>query len=140
GGIAQGYKEQLATDIFDKVIEPFANYGFNKSHAACYALISYQTAYLKAHYPAEFMASLLTADQENSDRIIIDISECELMGIKILPPDINESYEGFTVIHDDTIRYGLSAVKNLGKDTIEQILLARKKEPFRNLADLIHRI
>src|SRR5690606_33162934 len=82
----------------------------------------------------------LTADQENSDRIIIDISECELMGIKILPPDINESYEGFTVIHDDTIRYGLSAVKNLGKDTIEQILLARKKEPFRNLADLIHRI
>jgi DNA polymerase-3 subunit alpha len=95
---------------------------------------------LKAHYPAEFMASLLTADQENTDRIVIDVSECELMGIKILPPNINESYEGFTVISDDTIRYGLSAVKNLGKDTIDQILQARKKSPFKNLADLIHRI
>jgi len=140
GGIAQGYKEQLATDIFDKVIEPFANYGFNKSHAACYAMISYQTAFLKAHFPAEFMAALLTADQENTDRVIIDISECELMNIQILPPDINESYEGFTVINDSTIRYGLSAIKNLGKDTIEQILKARKKTPFKDLADLIHRI
>lgn len=140
GGIKQGYKKELATDIFDKVIEPFANYGFNRSHAACYAMISYQTAYLKAHYPAEFMASLLTADQENSDRLVIDIGECEILGIKMLPPDINESFKGFTVISDDTIRYGLSAIKNLGADTIASLLLARKDEPFKDLADLLHRI
>jgi len=140
GGIAQGYDKKLATDIFDKVIEPFANYGFNKSHAACYGLISYQTGYLKAHYPAEFMAALLTADQDNSDRVIIDIRECEEMGIKMLPPDINESYVGFTVIDDKTIRYGLSAVKNLGRDTIEKVLVAREDGPFKDLADLIHRI
>lgn len=141
GGVAQGYKEKLATDIFDKVIEPFANYGFNKSHAACYGLISYQTAYLKAHYPAEFMAALLTSDQDNTDRVIIDIKECEEMGIKILPPDINESFNNFMVTGDQTIRYGLSAVKNLGKDTIEHMLDARKDGgPFKDLADLIHRI
>ncbi len=141
GGVAQGYKEKLATDIFDKVIEPFANYGFNKSHAACYGLISYQTAYLKAHYPAEFMAALLTADQDNTDRVVIDIRECEEMGIKILPPDINESYQNFMVTGENTIRYGLTAVKNLGKDTIEHMLEARKEGgAFKDLADLIHRV
>lgn len=140
GGVEQGYSKQLATDIFDKVIEPFANYGFNKSHAACYGLIAYQTAYLKAHYPAEFMAALLTADQDNTDRVIIDIRECEEMGITILPPDINESEERFAVIDDQTIRYGFSAIKNLGKDTIETILEARKEGKFTRLADLIHRI
>ncbi len=141
GGVAQGYNKKLATDIFDKVIEPFANYGFNKSHAACYGLISYQTAYLKAHYPAEFMAALLTADQDNTDRVIIDIGECEELGIKILPPDINESSENFTVIDDQTIRYGLTAIKGLGKDTIENILLTREDgTAFKDLADLIHRL
>ncbi|MDP2691792.1 MAG: DNA polymerase III subunit alpha [bacterium] len=141
GGVTQGYSEKLATDIFDKVIEPFSNYGFNKSHAACYAMISYQTAYLKAHYPAEFMAALLTADQDNTDRVIIDIRECEVMGITILPPDINESYKGFTVTANNTIRYGLSAIKNLGADTIDHISKARKERgPFRDLADLLHRI
>jgi DNA polymerase-3 subunit alpha len=141
GGVAQGYKEKLATDIFDKVIEPFANYGFNKSHAACYGYISYQTAYLKAHYPSEFMAALLTSDQDNTDRVIIDIRECEEMGINILPPDINESFYNFMVTGENTIRYGLSAVKNLGKDTVEHMLEARKEgEEFKDLADLIHRI
>jgi len=141
GGVAQGYDEKLATDIFDEVIEPFANYGFNKSHAACYAMISFQTAYLKAHYPADFMAALLTADQDNTDRVIIDISECEEIQIRILPPDINQSYKGFTVIDDQTIRYGLSAVKNLGSDTIENILRTRKEGgEFTDLADLIHRL
>jgi len=141
GGVEQGYDKKLATDIFDKVIEPFANYGFNKSHAACYGLIAYQTAYLKAHYPAEFMAALLTSDQDNTDRVIIDIGECEEMGITILPPDINESSENFTVTGEQTIRYGLSAVKNLGKDTIEQMLIARKDGgAFKDIADLIHRI
>ena len=141
GAIAQGYDKKLATEIFDKVIEPFANYGFNKSHAACYAMISYQTAYLKAHYPSEFMAALLTADQDNSDRLIIDIKECEEMGIKILPPHVNESYKGFTVIDDKTIRYGLLAIKNLGNDTISHITDSMKKYgPFKDLADLIDRI
>jgi|CXWL01.1.fsa_nt_gi DNA polymerase-3 subunit alpha len=141
GGIEQGYEKKLATDIFDKVIEPFANYGFNKSHAACYAMISYQTAYLKAHHSAAFMAALLSSDQDNIDRVIIDIGEAEIMGITILPPNINESEESFTVIDQETIRYGLSAIKNLGKDTIDQILIARHQgQPFKDLADLIHRI
>jgi DNA polymerase III subunit alpha len=141
GGVAQGYTKQLATDIFDKVIEPFANYGFNKSHAACYALIAYQTAYLKAHYPAEFMAALLTCDQENTDRVVIDIGECEEMGIKILPPDVNESLERFSVVDDQRIRYGLTAIKNLGRDTIETIVTERETNGiYKSLADLITRI
>lgn len=141
GAIKQAYAKTLATEIFDQVIEPFSNYGFNKSHAACYAMISYQTAYLKAHYPAEFMASLLTCDQENTDRVIIDISECESMGIKILPPEINESYRGFTVIDDRTIRYGLSAIKNLGEDAIETITMLRKESgPFQSLSDFLTRM
>ncbi len=140
GGVQQGYREELATEIFDKVIEPFANYGFNKSHAACYAMISYQTAYLKAHYPAEFMASLLTCDQENIDRVVIDIGECELMGLKVLPPEVNQSFEGFTVIDEKTIRYGLSAIKNLGQDTITEILKARKDSPFSNLGNFLERV
>ncbi|MDF2378971.1 MAG: DNA polymerase III subunit alpha [Candidatus Gracilibacteria bacterium] len=140
GGVEQGYSKKLATDIFDKVIEPFANYGFNKSHAACYGLISYQTAYLKAHYPADFMAALLSCDQENTDRVIIDIKECEEMGIKILPPSINESMEKFTVINDNAIRYGLTAIKGLGSDTIEKIVEAREEGPFKDLADLITRL
>ncbi|MDP3975360.1 MAG: DNA polymerase III subunit alpha [bacterium] len=141
GGVKQGYDQKLATDIFDKVIEPFANYGFNKSHAACYALIAYQTAYLKAHFPAEFMAALLSADQENTDRVVIDIGECELMNITVLPPDINESLKSFTVIDEKTIRYGLTAIKNLGQDTIDHIIATRKEGGlFQDLADLIQRL
>ncbi len=139
GGVGQGYEEKLATEIFDKVIEPFSNYGFNKSHAACYAMISYQTAYLKAHYPAEFMASLMTCDQENIDRVVIDIGECELMGLAVLPPEINQSFEGFTVIDEKTIRYGLSAIKNLGQDIIAEILKARKESAFSNLGNFLER-
>lgn len=140
GSVRQGYRKELATDIFDTVIEPFANYGFNRSHAACYAMISYQTAYLKAHFPAEFMAALMTCDQENLDRVVIDIHECELMDIKILPPDINESREAFSVTDDHTIRYGLSAIKNLGADSIRSILEAREEGPFTTLTDLLIRI
>src|SRR3989339_530784 len=111
--------KRLAEDTFASM-EKFAEYGFNKSHAACYALISYQTAYLKANYPAEFMASLLTSDQENMDRVAIEIDECKQMGIEVLPPDINESFRTFTVVADSlktnnpTIRFGLQAIRNFG--------------------------
>ncbi len=141
GGVKKGYTKKLATEIFDEVIEPFANYGFNKSHAACYAMIAYQTAYLKAHYPAEFMAALLTAEQENSDRVAVNIEECGQMGIEILPPDINESLKGFTVIDDKTIRFGLAAVKNLGGDTIGSIIEAREKGGnFQDIGDFAGRL
>ena len=141
GGVKQGYTKKLATEIFDKVIEPFANYGFNKSHAACYAMIAYQTAYLKAHYPAEFMAALLTAEQENSDRVAVNIEECNRMGISILPPDVNESLKGFTVIGDKEIRFGLAAIKNLGDDTIESIIKARKDgDHFKTIGEFANRL
>ncbi|MEK7146351.1 MAG: DNA polymerase III subunit alpha, partial [Patescibacteria group bacterium] len=91
GAIKEGQDRKLAIKIFDDVIEPFAGYGFNKSHAACYALIAYQTAYLKAHFPAEFMAALLTSDADNTDRVVIEIQECRHMNIEVLPPDVNES-------------------------------------------------
>jgi DNA polymerase-3 subunit alpha len=141
GGVKQGYTKKLATKIFDDVIEPFANYGFNKSHAACYAMIAYQTAYLKARYPAEFMAALLTAEQENSDRVAINIDECNRMGIAILPPDVNESLKGFTVIDEKEIRFGLAAIKNLGDDTIENIIKARKEGgDFQNIGGFANRL
>jgi DNA polymerase-3 subunit alpha len=140
GGVKKGYTKRLATDIFDEVIEPFANYGFNKSHAACYAMIAYQTAYLKAHYPAEFMAALLTAEQENSDRVAINIEECSRMGINILPPDVNESLKGFTVIDDKTIRFGFAAIKNLGDDTIEHIIKTRDAGIFESIGGFASRL
>jgi len=101
GGVKNGIAKEQVEKIFS-FIEPFAGYGFNRSHAACYALISYQTAYLKAHWPAEFMAALLTSDQQNTDRITIEIEECRKMGIKIMPPDINESFASFTVVTSGT--------------------------------------
>ncbi|PID55393.1 DNA polymerase III subunit alpha, partial [candidate division KSB3 bacterium] len=97
GCVQQGVKRDVAEKVFS-FIEPFAGYGFNRSHAACYGLIGYQTAYLKAHYPAEFMAALMTSDQGNTDRIAIEAAECRDMGIDVLPPDINESFEEFAVI------------------------------------------
>ncbi len=95
------------------MIQPAANYSFNKSHAACYALISYQTAYLKAHYRAEFLTSMMTSDEENMDRIILEVGEAQAHGIEILRPDINESLKHFTYIDDTHIRFGLKAIKGL---------------------------
>ena len=92
GAVANGHDEKFAKEVFEKVIEPFAGYGFNKSHAACYAMISYRTAYLKANYPTEFMAALLSADADNTDRVVLEIMECEEMGISVLPPSINDSF------------------------------------------------
>ncbi|MBI5182146.1 MAG: DNA polymerase III subunit alpha, partial [Nitrospirae bacterium] len=116
--------EKKAEKIFE-LIEYFAGYGFNKSHSAAYALIAYQTAYLKANYPVEFMASLLTSEIGNTDKIVRYISECKSMGIKILPPDVNESSKQFTIV-EEGIRFGLAAVKNVGEAAIEAIISARE--------------
>jgi len=151
GAVTKGYDETLAIKIFDKVIEPFAGYGFNKSHGASYAMIAYQTAYLKAHYPTEFMTALMSADYGNTDRIVIEIGECEQMGIQVLPPDVNESRTNFTVVpakggstfggeDSDTIRFGLSAIKGLGDQSVEMIIAARGEEPFKSIADFATRV
>lgn len=130
---------QVAVKIFE-LIEFFAGYGFNKSHSAAYALLAFQTAYLKAHYPVEFMAALLTSVMESADRVPFYIAECQSMGIKVLPPDINESRENFMVIGPN-IRFGLAAVKNVGKGAILAILAARDQEgSFRSLQDFCKRI
>lgn len=145
GCIKEGIDKKIGEKVFD-FIEPFAGYGFNRSHAACYALIGYQTAYLKAHYPAEFMAALLTSDQDNIDRVAIEISECIKMGIEVLPPHVNESFEEFAVIVDpetkkERIRFGLNAVKNVGHTIAHEIVEERKRSgKFKNLTDFIERI
>jgi len=148
GCIKQGVKKEVAEKIFS-FIEPFAGYGFNRSHAACYGLIGYQTAYLKAHYPAEFMAALMTADQGNTDRIAIEAAECRDMGIKVLAPDINESFQEFAVIYDDKdtqkqnprIRFGLNAIKNLGKPVAKEIVAERKRNgKYVDLTDVCTRV
>jgi len=127
-----------AEAVFDQM-EKFAEYGFNKSHSAAYALVSYQTAYLKAHYPVEFMAALLTEDRENTDKVIKNINEIRTMGIAILPPDINASSQDFTV-HDSDIRFGLGAVKGIGSAAIEAIVEARREGDFCSLHDFCERV
>lgn len=144
GCLTNNIPERVAVQTWE-LIEPFARYGFNKAHSACYATIAYQTAYFKANYPAQFMASLLTADQHNSDRIAIEVEECRQMGIAVLPPDVNESYESFTVVASekgsyDRIRFGLSAIKNVGEQVAKSIIAERKaKGPFASLEDFITR-
>lgn len=142
--IKHNIQQRIAEKVFD-FIEPFAGYGFNRSHAACYALIGYQTAYLKAHFPAEFMAALLTSDQDNIDRIAIEVFECREMGMEVLAPDINESFEEFAVIKGadgvERIRFGLNAVKNVGHNVAHEIVAERKKNgKYKNIADLISRV
>ncbi len=126
GAVKNKIERRIAEKIFS-LIEHFAGYGFNKSHSAAYATISYRTAYLKANYPVEFMTALLTSEKDNTDKIVEYIDEAERMGIKILPPDVNESYANFTMINKNEIRFGLSAVKNVGEGSIESIIEARKK-------------
>jgi DNA polymerase-3 subunit alpha len=141
GAINNGYNKKIAVKIFDEVIEPFAGYGFNKAHAACYSLIAYQTAYLKTHFTAEFMAALLSSDSGNLDRIAIEIMDCEDLGIKVLPPLINSSLAHFTVVDDVTIRFGLCAIKGLGENTARQIIKIREEGgPFLLIEDFAKRI
>jgi DNA polymerase-3 subunit alpha len=109
-------------------IEPFAAYGFNKGHSASYSVVSYQTAFMKANYTVEFMAALMSAESGDETKIYAAVEECKAMGIAVLPPDVNESMDDFTVVDDRTIRFGLGAIKNLGSDVIESIKLARDKK------------
>ena len=139
GCLANNIDNNMAEKLFT-FIEPFAGYGFNRSHAACYALIGYQTAYLKAHFPVQFMAALLTQDMGNQDKTIKNIAECREMGIKILPPDLNESQADFTVV-GNSIRFGLAAVKNVGLKAVESIIDVRNSGgPFKSLMDFCERI
>ncbi|MBI4972608.1 MAG: DNA polymerase III subunit alpha [Candidatus Omnitrophica bacterium] len=127
GCIKNDISESVANKIFDQ-IEYFSGYGFNRSHSAAYAMISYRTAYLKANYPVEFMSALLTSERDNTDKIVEYVNEATHMGIKVLPPDINESEALFKVVDKDTIRFGLLAVKNVGRGAVESIIQARSKK------------
>ncbi len=140
GALKNGIDKKTAEDIYD-LIAYFAGYGFNKSHSVSYAFLSYQTAYLKAHYPVEYMAALLTSIMQFTDKVVKYIKECQNMGLKILPPDINESLIDFTVVDRKTIRFGLAAVKNVGRAAVENIIMERKKNgPFSSLIDFCHRV
>ncbi|MBK1692330.1 DNA polymerase III subunit alpha [Ectothiorhodospira mobilis] len=136
GALEQGVEEATATYIFD-LMEKFAGYGFNKSHSAAYALLSYQTAWLKCHYPAAFMAAVLSADMDHTDKIVHLIDECRSMDLEVIPPDVNASSHEFTVRDPRTIVYGLGAIKGVGESAIQVLLEARAGGgPFRDLDDL----
>ena len=140
GAVKNGIEKKTAGAIYD-LIAYFAGYGFNKSHSVSYAFLSYQTAYLKAHYPVEFMAALLTSIMQNTDKVVKYIKECQNMGLKILPPDINESLIDFTVVDDQTIRFGLAAVKNVGRVAVENTINERKEGGnFSSLLDFCQRV
>jgi DNA polymerase-3 subunit alpha len=140
GAAARGVDQRLAAHIFD-LMEKFAGYGFNKSHSAAYALLSYQTAYLKAHYPAAFMAAVLSADMDHTDKIVTLIDECANMGLKVQPPDVNASSYTFGMADERTIRYGLGAIKGVGRSAVEAITEERESRgPYRGLPDLCRRV
>lgn len=139
GCVANGISEQVASQIYDDMMD-FAKYAFNKSHAACYAVVAYQTAYLKYYYPVEFMAALMTSVIDNSSKVAEYIMTCRSMGITILPPDINQGESGFSVT-DKSIRYALTAIKSVGRPVIESVVEERKlRGPYTNLKDFITRM
>jgi DNA polymerase-3 subunit alpha len=137
--VAMGHPKKLASDIAAQ-IETFGRYGFNKSHSVAYSVLSYQTAWLKTWYPGEFMAALLSSEIGSTDKVVQYINEARELGLDVLPPDVNESGFKFTVVSDTRIRFGLGAVRNVGRGAIESILAAREQGPFRDLADLVDRI
>lgn len=141
GAVKHGVEKSIAEKFWADV-EGFADYAFNKSHAACYAMIAYQTAYLKAHYPAAFMAALMTSDYDDTDRLAIEISECQHMGIEVLPPDVNESFVEFAVVPGKKqVRFGMNAIKNVGTGAVEEILTARKKDgSFVSIEDFFGKV
>ncbi len=141
GAVKHSGADPKLAEKFWAQLEEFANYCFNKSHAACYGLIAYQTAYLKAHYPDAFMAALMTSDQNDIDRLAIEINECKHMGIKVLPPDVNEGFVEFAVVPDKKeIRFGMAAVKGVGTGAVEEILRARKDGKFSSVEDFAKRV
>lgn len=138
GCVANGIPAEVANAIFDEM-SSFASYAFNKSHAAAYAVVAYQTAYFKTHYPRQFMAALLTSVLDNTDKVIGYTAECQRLGLRILPPDVNSSGMGFTV-EGDALRFGLRAVKNVGRNFIESILHLREDAPYTSLYDFCKRM
>lgn len=142
GAVNQSGASETMMEKFWKQLEDFAAYCFNKSHAACYGMIAYQTAYLKAHYPAAFMAALMTSDFDDLDRLSIEISECSSMGLKVMPPDVNESFLEFAVVPGEPkIRFGMKAIKNVGTAAVEDILRARNLDgPFKGLDDFFGKV
>ena len=140
GALGRGVAEKTATYIFD-LMEKFAGYGFNKSHSAAYALLAYQTAWLKAHYPAPFMAAVLSADMDNTDKVVGLIDECRSLGLKVVPPDVNRSAYRFAAVDPQTIVYGLGAIKGVGESAIDTLLRAREDgTEFHSLVDLCQRV
>jgi len=139
GCIGHGVSEQVAQSIYDEIVD-FANYAFNKAHAVCYAVVSYQTAYLKCHYPKQYMAALMTSVLDSATKIAGYIAECKEMGIPVLPPDLNHSFDTFTV-EGDAIRFGLGAVKNVGRGLIRSMVSKREEGgPFRSLEEFLQRM
>lgn len=139
GAINNNIDPDTATHIFD-LMEKFAGYGFNKSHSAAYALIAYQTAWLKTHYPAAFMAAVLSSDMDNTDKVVIFVEDTKAMGLTLTAPDINRSQFSFTVENESNIRYGLGAIKGVGQNAIDIIIDERKTKPFQDLFDFCRRI
>lgn len=154
GCVDGGMPKEKAEELFGQ-IETFAAYGFNKAHASSYGIVAYWTAYVKAHYPVEYLTSLMTAESGNTDKLAEAISECENLGIRVLPPDVNESLTGFTIVdipqdqwlptgrartEGKAIRFGLNAIKNVGMSAIQSILAARESGPFTSLTDLLSRV
>lgn len=141
GCLAQGLNKDGAEKLW-ALIQPFSDYSFNKAHAACYALIAYQTAYLKANFPLAFMAALMTSDFDNTDRLAIEMGECKSMQIEVLPPDVNESFGEFAIVPGKKqIRFGMNAIKNVGSGAVDEIILAREKDgKFKSVEDFLKRV
>jgi DNA polymerase-3 subunit alpha len=139
GCLERGIPARQASPIFD-LMEKFAEYGFNKSHSAAYALVAYQTAWLKVHYPAEFMAAVLSSDMDNTDKVVGFLDEARVMGLTVLPPDVNASAYMFEATTPDTIRYGIGAVKGVGRGACEAIVEARRAGEFTDLLDFCKRV
>jgi len=145
GSVKNNMEKEKAEELF-KLIEPFSGYGFNKAHAASYGIVAYQTAYMKANYPVEFMCAFLTAESNDAEKISTAVNECKRMNISVLPPDINESGVGFRLVKDKEslvqkgIRFGLNAIKNVGKEAIKEIIKARKESKFISYPDFLTRV
>jgi len=140
GATERGVAQATATRIFD-LMEKFAGYGFNKSHSVAYALLAYQTAYLKAHYPAAFMAAVMSADLDNTDRLVVIKDDCRKSGLELLPPDVNESDYSFSVANDKSILYGIGAIKGVGRAAVDAIAAERRQHGvFGNLAEFCRRV
>ncbi|MGE5092505.1 MAG: DNA polymerase III subunit alpha [Bacillota bacterium] len=138
-GIAQGHPKKLLDELAAQ-IETFGRYGFNKSHSVAYSVLSYQTAWLKTHYPAEFMSALLSSEIGSTDKVVQYINEARELGLEVLPPDVNESGFKFTAVGDRRIRFGLGAVRNVGWSAIESIIAGRRESPYTSLTELVERL